>query len=118
MSAVKHTPGPWHWDDGDPLDNLMPRLVSESGEVVCDFGDCTQYYPTEGTPPDEFNARLIAAAPELLSALLLARAELPIAAASWNEDDNPEVVRAHVPRVLDLISAVDAVLRKATGGAA
>ena len=107
MSGVKYTPGPWHWDDGDPLDNLMPRLVSESGEVVCDFGDCTQYYPTEGTPPDEFNARLIAAAPELLAALqqLLPHYRKAVKLYDPNTDD-PFTVAARI------------AIAKATGGAA
>lgn len=39
------------------------------GNWVCEFGDSTCYYPTEGTPPSDANARLIAAAPDLLEAL-------------------------------------------------
>ena len=76
MSAFKGTPGPWYFvpagghlefgDDGAD----MGRFVGASGEIICDFGDCTQYYPSQGTPPSEANARLIAAAPELLGALI------------------------------------------------
>ena len=63
----KHTPGPWRWDDGDCEDD-MPRLMAPSGKV-CHFGNAMQYYPTEGKPPSNSDARLIAAAPELLEAL-------------------------------------------------
>ena len=47
----KHTPGPWHWEDS----GLWSKW---------DF-----VYLSKGTPEFEANARLIAAAPELLAAL-------------------------------------------------
>lgn len=62
-----HTPGPWHWEDGEEFNN-MPHLMAGEA-VVCHFGDDTRYYPTEGTPPSNEDKRLIAAAPELLAAL-------------------------------------------------
>ena len=63
MSAndVKHTPGPWHQDLDD--------ITNDAGHTVCvvSFGD------TDGADWDEAesncNARLIAAAPDLLAAL-------------------------------------------------
>lgn len=70
----EHTPGPWHWDDGEDED--MPKLMAPSGEV-CNFGNCEQYYPTEGLPPNAADACLIAAAPELLEALLWAMVFVP-----------------------------------------
>ena len=63
MTDTQHTPGPWHWD-GDVCsydkENEAPWLCSSednpilSGEIGCDT---------------EANARLIAAAPDLLGAL-------------------------------------------------
>jgi hypothetical protein len=67
-----NTPGPWSWDDGGHDRGSryeMPRLIGKDGEEVCNFGDAERYYPTEGSPPNEYDARLIAAAPELLAAL-------------------------------------------------
>ena len=63
---MKHTPGPWNWDDGEDQD--LPKLLAPSSKV-CDFGNAEQYYPTSGDPPNEADAHLIAAAPELLAAL-------------------------------------------------
>jgi hypothetical protein len=62
----KHTPGPWTWQEGDG--NEMPKLIAGDKEV-CNFGDDTTYYPSEGEPPNDADASLIAAAPELLEAL-------------------------------------------------
>jgi hypothetical protein len=62
----KHTPGPWTWQEGDG--NEMPKLIAGDKEV-CNFGDDTTYYPSKGEPPNDADARLIAAAPELLEAL-------------------------------------------------
>jgi hypothetical protein len=81
MSAIKHTPGPWDYVPGD--EHHGPYVTSEFGSTIC---DC--YFM--GAPVDhrgafdpiyvnavphnhmeemaEANARLIAAAPELLSA--------------------------------------------------
>lgn len=57
---TKHTAGPWKIDDA--LD--LPLAViqdNEMGEGIAELG--------ERTPENEANARLIAAAPELLEAL-------------------------------------------------
>lgn len=74
MSA--HTPGPWRFvpaggNSGGSYEEGtdMGGFTSDHG-TVCWFGDDTQYYPSEGTPPSEDDARLIAAAPELLEALI------------------------------------------------
>lgn len=74
--SEQHTPGPWifvpasvsgAFSSGD--DNDMGGFKSADGEFVCHFGDDTMYYPSAGTPPNEADARLIAAAPKLLAAL-------------------------------------------------
>lgn len=56
---ITHTPGPWfHIGQGDVV------TMSKSGEVT---GDVAAAYCTHG-PEGEANARLIAAAPDLLRA--------------------------------------------------
>lgn len=78
----KHTPGPWVI----ATSNSWRRIVSQRGDVVC--GPCNQpdghpdlTFPNGGAEgPD---ARLIAAAPELLEALVKARAALEIALAKY-----------------------------------
>jgi hypothetical protein len=67
----KHSPGPWRWvyADGGQIEGPLGRFVDANGEVVCDFGSDTQYYPTAGTEPSDANARLIAAGPEMYEAI-------------------------------------------------
>ena len=72
-----HTPGPWRWYEPDD-ETTMAMLVgplfdpnvrySERQHEVCDFGDCEQYYPSNGTEPSDADKALIAAAPDLLAA--------------------------------------------------
>jgi hypothetical protein len=76
MTAA-HTPGPWVWTDrvlqGDAKYagyGDTGGFVTADGTPVCWFGDSETYYPTEGTPPTAADARLIAAAPDLLEALI------------------------------------------------
>ena len=60
-AADKPTPGPWYWDFNEET------LKSESGETILTMGDC---YP-DGGEPNQANASLITAAPDLLDALEL-----------------------------------------------
>ncbi len=61
MSGVKHTPGPWeHW--GDLVSVAEPQIGA--GNIIC------VEPPTERSAANwPANARLIAAAPDLLGAL-------------------------------------------------
>jgi hypothetical protein len=68
-----HTPGPWHAMDPKGALNFNFVIVSEHREdavVACTGGDM---------PEEEANARLIAAAPELLEAARLSLAWLTAA---------------------------------------
>lgn len=67
MTKAQHTPGPWYWGK-DPKGRFSePYLLAGDGTVICHFGDDEEYYPTEGDIPSEANARVIAAAPDLLA---------------------------------------------------
>ena len=62
----KFTPGPWHWDSdpikGDPLDRVRYQ-VTTVGKTI------TKCYYSSQDEQAEWDARLIAAAPDLLEAL-------------------------------------------------
>jgi hypothetical protein len=71
--AEAATEGPWGWAkfalDDDDWDTEMPWLGNAT-EAVMDFGDCEQYYPTQGTPPNSADAEFIAHAREDVPKLL------------------------------------------------
>ena len=70
-----HTPGPWTFkpEAGTPGkdDNDMGGIRAVDGSWICDFGNGTHYYPTQGTPPCAPDGLLMAAAPDLLEACRL-----------------------------------------------
>jgi hypothetical protein len=72
MNAAKHTPGPWHVcidDDGNPLSGRPGVFSSEEldcGIVHWDGFKQTYWQSARGEKEMHANARLIAAAPDLL----------------------------------------------------
>jgi hypothetical protein len=70
----KHAPGPWMIRD-DSRDNLPTpryrRIETQDGYLICDVAD------NNGLPCNRANARLIAAAPDLLYVLRQIIADLP-----------------------------------------
>ena len=62
----QHTPGPWNVGDDSPNDYEGPIIDTRDRAVAV----ITIDHETESTPEDRANARLIAAAPELLAALI------------------------------------------------
>ena len=87
-----HTPGPWTSGRAIPADDTVSRIVRAGADhiaVVMDLDGAAQ----EAVD----NARLIAAAPDMLAALQLIHA---------NAGESPEWIR----------SRIDAVIARATGG--
>ena len=79
------TPGPWKWrpgqdpEDGYTCNTYLDELVSESGGRILWLGSCEQYYPTAGEEPNEADAALIAAAPDLFREAEKALEDLEVA---------------------------------------
>lgn len=93
---MKHTPGPWHWDSdpikGDPLNRVRYRVVAEGRTIT----QC--YYTSDETGQAEADARLIAAAPDLLRAAREAEAYVTIARASLAADRR-EAIESVLPNL-------------------
>lgn len=85
MMDHTHTPGPW------ALDELDMSIFAEVGASICDVTDIDDFpCLEEGTENDVHaecvaNARLIAAAPELLAALKALPAILEEVRLKWDE---------------------------------
>jgi hypothetical protein len=111
MSA--HTPSPWHWDSdpikGDPLGRVRYR-VTTTGKTI------TQCYYNSSDAQAEWDARLIAAAPDLLDALQALDAD-------WSSfwPLGPDVpasgdrIAAIAPKTAEIWRKVRAAIAKATG---
>jgi hypothetical protein len=107
MSA-QHTPGPWHADGRLAGDGAYTQIIGQDGTPVAEVILWSNIDYEEGGDSEweelAANARLIAAAPEMLQALR--RAVLALAFASQTS-----------PAMLDDYNAVSAAITKATGGA-
>lgn len=69
----EHTPGPWEVYEGKP-EEMEILILAEGGDIGAVWWSLT----TGPQPVDEANARLIAAAPDLLEALECIRSEVPL----------------------------------------
>ena len=100
MSNAQHTPGPWVMDDAQPGD-LFRHVLHGNGDS---FGYICRI-STNGNANADADARLIAAAPELLEALQRLSAQCErLRLPGQTESDAERTARA--------------VIAKATGGAA
>ncbi len=93
MSKPLHTPGPWKWNGRTSLF----KIECSGGHVVdseaYEGSWLSRYNPEE----DEANARLIAAAPELLRALIAVRDNLNMGPDLENRDSD----RNYAPALMD-----------------
>lgn len=111
MSALKHTPGPWKIERGH-------------GTIIKSIGPCVpdEYAGSAWLEVSEKDARLIAAAPDLLKVLRMARAkiaaELQVLVMSHTRPDGlidgAEVVLL-IEAEQDLVNQIDAAIAKAEG---
>jgi hypothetical protein len=92
--GIEHTKGPWEASDG--------WLYGAGDEAVCEYAGCGTH---EAVWPNPADLALAQAAPELLEALVLARAELAGLPHSLGYNFT------HLPKI-------DAAIAKATGAPA
>lgn len=90
----RHTPGPWFWEGGG-ISGYTGTLFGAGDKKVFDSGAFDNMWFSRYGPEDNANARLIAAAPDLLEAV---------------EDALPHV---HNDRVTDMMRAAIAKARGA-----
>jgi hypothetical protein len=70
MSAAKHTPGPWFSDEEHVIRQVTPGQKFQHPIMVANGWIEGAWVGDDGNEESRANARLIAAAPELLEALL------------------------------------------------
>lgn len=100
MSKQSYTPGPWdYWSGYNPVDELEAQITTEDGDIVI-----ASY--NRQIPEGEANAKLLAAAPELLEAL---QGMLEVYGGKYNDDCLPKSSSE-----LDLIQQARAAIAKAT----
>ena len=101
MSEGKHTPGPWHFTEGgsQKKGDYYAHIGAETSMTI--LASMNEHHPAAGA-----NARLIAAAPEMLEALVTA---LPYIEAAEEEE-------AYKPgAVAKVTKQVRAAIARATG---
>lgn len=114
----KHTPGPWEcvWSEDDG--HVIRMSSALGGANGYESHHCIEYqhglYPDDG---DQFkeakaNARLIAAAPDLLAAL---KALLSFHQVRWVQDEGPDGEGWKSTELTAAFDAADAAIAKAEG---
>lgn len=107
---VKHTPGPWRFSLSIPDRSFESQVWDAEGRALLFFADGRSV----GTEADA-NARLIAAAPDLLAALQEAEAMLLVAMRrdlEFDRDTQTTIIDGHSGMV-----KIRAAIAKAKGGA-
>lgn len=84
---TKHTPGFWHWNEEEGT------IVNFGGMVIADVRELRHESTSD---VEEANARLIAAAPDLLEALKEALDQLE----SWNQESEPTFTMRRVAHAI------------------
>lgn len=92
---AKHTPGPWSVEKPDQFQGHKFIPVEVPGKIICEvYGSDDDFLKV--TAVDHANARLIAAAPELLAGLsdTLRMLEAAHRQLGMHSADNPRIVKA------------------------
>lgn len=106
MNETKHTPGPWV-SSGRRV-GIVDRSETQAFGMMLVVAHIDEY----DHPEHEANARLIAAAPELLEVLRIAREFMSIAS-DWNFHEAE--INGEMRSTYDWLEVVDAAIAKATG---
>ncbi len=99
---TKHTPGPWHIEETDDT-----YFIADANSEIC--GGVEKLRDDEFIDRAEANARLIAAAPELLGALIVANRNMSHRKGDCFSDD-------YMGACVCGKGVVEAAIAKATGG--
>lgn len=104
---TKHTPGPWIIGDCHP-DNGAVRITSKKDHVcvLLNLPD-DEASEEENREQVKANARLIAAAPELLSALKDLFKQCAMTHRYWGDGDNTRQADEAVERAKNLINTIE-----------
>ncbi len=113
MSESKHTPGPWRRCGGSTASYIA--VHSDRGYIVLGMADRSQ---REGgraiqAPPDDeqlANARLIAAAPQLLWAL-----KAVLACEIRHDENGHAYIHVHARSIFDLPAQIREIIEQAEG---
>lgn len=101
MKTAQHTPGPWiYYPDGNAICVVKTHVLKVIADA--DFGHVD-------IPEREANARLIAAAPDLLAALDML--------AGWVDANREPEVTSEGQQAAWILETARAAIAKATGGA-
>lgn len=92
MTVTRHTPGPWHWDANE-IDKRSRPYVRCNVKLPGAVGNVAVAKVTGEGLEMTANARLIAAAPELLAAC-----ELVLSSTVDDEEDYRPVLRAAIAK--------------------
>lgn len=129
MSENKHTPGPWEWvtdgQRGEYFDGALRGQFGEAGAIYPILNVRLGEIEAAVVAVHEANARLIAAAPEMLEALAAdamdahdALARLP--STEWVGHAETRDIMALIGKLRERLVAIakrsDTAIRKATGG--
>lgn len=103
MSETKHTPGPWIWDDEECGNSISIRHDPQNPRALGDEVASVYRDGIETTDDMRADARLIAAAPDLLS---IARRWAALDGGSWH-------VERHANDKKELLADTNAAIAKA-----
>lgn len=103
--AEAATSGPWTYVSETEDRYEMPKFISPEFPIMS-FGDCTAFYPIEGTPPDDADADFIANAREDIPALLaeVERLQNDVIALEDLKDGTDSVNLAEIERLRSVIA--------------